>query len=100
MNSLIRLFRFSSLVLAALTPLAVSAQNHKISADVANAAANGPVQVIVQYNSDPGKQLESLLTVKHHGILRNTLHSIHAHAATLHDVSRRGSTKPRKRSKR
>jgi serine protease AprX len=82
MNRLIRFFRFS-FVLAALTPLAVSAQNNKISADAVTAAANGPVQVIVQYNTDPGTQQETLLTVKHHGFLRNTLHSIQAHAATL-----------------
>jgi hypothetical protein len=82
MNRFVRFFSLSFL-LVALTPLAISAQQKKISDDTVAAAANGPVAVIVQYNNDPSTPEETQLTVKHHGELRHRLHIINSHAATL-----------------
>ena len=82
MHRLLRFLRFS-FVFAALFPLAASAQNSKISPDTLAAAANGPVHVIVQYNTTPGPLETLLLEVTNHGTLLSTLTSINAQVAEI-----------------
>src|ERR1700683_4034622 len=82
MPRLLRFLRYS-FVFAVLLPLAASAQNPKISPDTLTAAANGPVQVIVQYNTTPGPLENLLLTVTSHSTLLSTLDSINAQVANI-----------------
>ena len=81
--NLIRSIALLALVtLGASTLLAASPQPSKISNDAKAIAASEMVNVIIQYKQDPGSDQENAIA-NVGGSLKRTLHSIHAHAATL-----------------
>ena len=76
---------FAFMLVANVAPLLAlpPAKPHsKISQDAASATPEKMLSVIIQYRQDPGAVQENTIAA-HGGSLKGTMHSIHAHAATV-----------------